>query len=337
MKLKINGKYFDYFSELSVNYKLDSVASVFSFNVRFNHENPEHKNLFTPLSYKLIQIYNNNNFLLFTGLIINHSFVSSSNPNLLNVSGYSLPGILEDVTVPVSAYPLESINRSLKDVAARLLDLFNIKLVIDSSAASIANQVYKKSVAEPTDSIKAYLAKLTAQRNLVLSHTAAGEIVIYKPGSKQSVFSFTSENTLKMSLSVNGQAMHSEISVVRQPSEDNEGVETADTVTNPLIQLFRPTTKILSSGEDTDVKNAADNLLSAELKNINLSISLNEVLDILPGDLVEVINPEIFIYQKHLFMVTDLAVKAGADSITSELKLVLPETFTGAVPKNIFS
>lgn len=337
MRLKIDGDYYNYFSGLSVNLKLDSIASLFTFNVRFNPNNKTHQKLFKPLSYKVVQLYNDSGEVIFTGTILVHKFNSDENPELLSLSGYSTPGILEDVTVPVANYPLESINRSLKDVATRLLGLFNIKLIIDKSAATVANVVYKKSVASPTDSIKAYLSKLTSQRNLVLSHTAKGEIIIYKPETAQPVYFFNSGNCTKMVFDVNGQMMHSKISVIRQPSEDNSGVATADTISNPLIPLFRPKTKILSSGEDTDVKNAADNELANELKAINLSITLNRIEEtILPGTVVEVLNPEIFIFKKTKFMVIDVIYKGDPNSETSDIKLVLPETFTSKVPSKIF-
>lgn len=336
MRLKIEGDYYNFFSGLTINLKLDSVASVFGFDVRFNPENAAHRKLFKPLSYKTVELYNAAGVLIFTGTIINHKFNSTEKPELLSLSGYSLPGVLEDVTVPVSDYPLESINRSLKDVAQRLLGLFDIKLIIDASATTASDIIYKKSVASPTDSIKGYLAKLTSQRNLVLSHTAAGEILIYKPATAKPVYFFNTGNTSKMTFEVNGQTMHSKISVIRQPSEDNAGVSTADTVDNKLIPVFRPKTKILSSGEDTDVKNAADNELANELKAINLSISLNRVEDIAPGSIVEVLNPELFLFKKTKFMVIDVIIKTDTNSETSDFKLVLPETFTALQPVQIF-
>lgn len=336
MRVKIDGEYYNYFSGLTINLKLDSVASVFSFDVRFNPNNTAHRKLFKPLQYKTVELYNDADTLIFTGTILTHGFTSSAAPNLLSLAGYSLPGVLEDATVPVSNYPLESINRSLKDVAERLLGLFGLKLIIDESASTSAAAIYKKSVASPTDTIKTYLAKLTSQRNLVLSHNAKGQVIIYKPSEAKPVYFFNSENTISMKLDVNGQALHSEISVIRQPSEDNAGVSTADTVTNELIPVFRPLTKILSSGEDTDVKNAADNQLANELKAINLTINLNRIENINPGAVVEVLNPELFIFNKTKFMVIDAVIKSDAGSEVSELKLVLPETFTAKTPVKIF-
>lgn len=338
MKIKINGQYYIFFNELSVDRTLDSIASTFSFKARFNPENENHQRLFKPLSFHKVEIFNSSDLLIFTGVIVNHSFDSVANPNLVAVSGYSLPGILEDCTIPVRNYPLESTNRSLKDIADRLCGLYGIKVVIDSSVGNDANRVYSKTTASVSDTVKGYLSKLTSQRNVILSHDAKGRVLLFKPnGNKQPKYSFNKENALKMNLGVNGQGLHSFISVVRQPSSENAGVSTADSIQNPLINVFRATTKVLSSGEDTDTKNAADNELASELKAISVGVSLEGLYDdINPGDIIEIENKEIYIYNKTLFMVSSVKLAVNNSGNTTELSLVLPETYTSKVPKKIF-
>lgn len=338
MKIKINGQFFFFFNELVIDLKLDSVASTFGFNARFNPKNENHKKLFKPLSYNKVEIFNDSDVLLLTGVITNYSFNSSSNPNLVSVGGYSLPGILEDCTTPVRNYPLESTNRSLKDISERLCGLFGIKVVIDQSVGTDANRVYKKSVASPTDTIKSYLSKLTSQRNVILGHDNKGRVVLFKPsGENAPKHSFNKENALSMSLSVSGNGMHSLISVVRQPSSDNAGVSTEDSISNPLVSIFRPTTKVLSSGEDTDTKNAADNELASELKAITVGVSIEGLKDdIYPGDIIEIENDEIYIFGKVNFMVSSVKFSINQAKKSTDISLVLPETYTAKVPKKIF-
>jgi len=338
MRIKINGDYYIFYNELSLDLKLDSIASTFSLNAKFNPDNEKHVKLFKPLNYSKVEIFNDAENLIFTGVIINHSFTSDSKTNLVALSGYSLPGVLEDCTTPVKNYPLESINRSLKDITERLCGLFNIKVVIDESVGNDANRVYKKSVASPTDTIKSYLSKLTSQRNVILSHDNKGRVVLFKPnGESKPKYSFNKDNTLNMSLGVNGQGLHSLISVVRQPSAENSGVSTQDSISNPLVPIFRPTTKVLNSGEDTDTKNAADNELATELKAITINVSLVGLYDdISSGDIIEILNKEIFIYKKTNFMVSSVKFNITQSAQLTSLSLVLPETYTSKVPKKIF-
>jgi prophage tail gpP-like protein len=338
MEIKINGREVSFFTEGSIQLKLDSIASVFSLKARFNPENDTHKEIFKPLQYHKIEIYNNDKKLIFTGTILGHTFESNEGINLVNISGYSLSGVLEDVNIPPANYPLESLNRSLKDIVTRLCGFYGIGVVIDDSVKNEVNRVYKKTTASATDSIKGYLSKLTSQRNIILSHNARGQVVLFKPNDNGNPkYFFNKDNTLSMSSSYNGQGMHSKISVVRQPSGENTGVSTVDTIVNPLINSNRPTTKILSSGEDTDTKNAADNELASELKAISIKVKLKGLFeDIQPGDLVNVHNHEIYSFAYSRYMVSDVSLDFDEQSDgTTDLTLVLPETYTGKAPKNI--
>lgn len=338
MKIRINDKIFLYFNNFAVQLNLDSIASSFSFVARFDPDDINHKILFKPLSYPKIEIFKDDDTLLLTGVIVNYEFNSQSTPDLVKLSGYSSAGILEDVNIPYSAYPLESLNRSLKDIATRLLNLFNLKLIIDSSAVNDANLIYEKSVASPTESIKNYLSKLTSQRNIVLSHNEVGDVVLFKLINTftPKIF-FNKENTLQMTFGIFGQNLHSEISVLRQPSDDNENLTPVDTIKNPLITIHKPSVRTLSSGTDTDTAKAADNALAAELQRLRLKIKLARWEDLIPGDLVEVQNDEIYLFRKTKFIVKSLVLNEKEKDRSMNISLVLPEAYTGGQPKQIFS
>jgi prophage tail gpP-like protein len=351
MKIEISGKEIAFFNAGSISLKLDSVASSFGFSARFNPENDLHKELFKPLQYQVIKIYNSSGKKLLTGYILNVNFNSNKDVNLVSISGYSKSGILEDVTIPPSLYPLENTSLSLKQIAQKLCNAYGIGLRIGSNVGNVnivaedvdpdseteSNITYKKTVASPTDTVKGYLSKLTSQRNILLSHNANGDVVLFKPNDNaKPKYFFNSENSLSMSSSYQGQGLHSEINVIRQPSEDNDGVSTVDSVKNPLIGLYRPTTKILSSGEDTDVTKAANNELANELKAISVTVGLKGLFDdLFPGDIVNIHNHEIYSFAYSRYMVSEITLNFDEKSETTDLKLVLPETYTGKVPKNI--
>ena len=52
MELKVNGKTYDRFNDVSVTLNYDSVASAFSFAAYFNPDNTDHRTLFKPCSYR---------------------------------------------------------------------------------------------------------------------------------------------------------------------------------------------------------------------------------------------------------------------------------------------
>jgi prophage tail gpP-like protein len=337
IKIKINGRDCSFFNEGQITLNLDSIASTFAFKARFNPENDDHKELFKPLQYHKCEIFNTDGKLLITGTILNHSFESNSVVNLITISGYSISGILEDVTIPPSQYPLQSNNRSLKDIAQKLCGFYGIGLVIDKSIENLANAVFKKTTASPTDTVKDYIAKLTSQKDIILSHNEKGQVVLFKPNDKMKPnYFFNKDNSLSMSSTFNGQGLHSEINVVRQPSGENSGVSTVDKITNPLIGKNRPTTKVLSSGEDTDTKKAADNELASELKAISVKVKLFGLFDkIKPAEIVNIHNHEIYSFAYTRYMVSSVTLNFNEKEDTTDLDLVLPETYTGNVPKNI--
>jgi len=370
MKIKIENKFFNHFSNLTLKFNLDTFASVFSFDARFDPLNIEHQKIFKPLTYPKIEIFSNDMDLLLTGNIVNNDFASSKTPQLVSFSGYSKSGILEDVTMPPKFYnfqeknktlfetaaeladdvldnigidlgvdySLEKNNQSLKEISAELLGLFGINQVIESNVANKMNLVYEKAVAQPTQSVASFLTQLASQRNIVIGHTKKGDVYYFKAfiGSKP-VRSYDSSNLLSSKMAINGRAFHSDITVRRQPSDENEGVSTLDSVRNPNVRQIRSVCKILSSGDDTSTIEAAQNVLAAELRGIQLGLELPKIdYELLCGQIIEFINPELFIYKKQKFVINEIIYKEDSEADTMTVNCLTPEAFTGGIPTNIF-
>lgn len=339
MKIKINNRFFEHFIDLKLNFSLDTFASTFSFRSYFNPDNEFHKQIFKPLTYPKIEIFDNENNILLTGYIVNNAFTSTSKPELITVSGYSKSGILEDVSIPLNVYPLEKNNQSLAEISQQLIIQFQINQVIDSSVQNEVNIVYEKAVAQPTESVASFLVKLASQRNIIISHNSLGDLLYFKlsTATNKPKRSYNQENVLSSKIAVNGRGFHSSISVLRQPSDDNEGVSTVDSVVNNNIIQKRSLVKTLSSGEDTDVSKASNNVLASELKALQLQIDLENLdYELKCGDIIEFQNKELFIYQKQKFIVSEIVYSETASQKNMSLKCLLPEAYSGEQPKNIF-
>ncbi len=339
MKIKIDGRFFDFFSNISVNYSLDSVASTFSLSAQFDPQNEEHKKIFLPLAYKNFQLFTDEDELLLTGYLVSSQMGSSNANELQNLSGYSRPGFLEDCTIPYSLYPLERLNVSLDDLAKIILSPFEFGYVADASVRNDMQLEYAKTVAGPSETIKNFLAKLASQRNIVLGHTVEGDLLFFRPDPKaKPKETFNASNTLRMSLNVNGQKVFSDITVIRQPSKNNPSLTPVDTAKNALTLKNRSIVKVLTSGTETATKKAADNARSEQLKNIKLTVEVPRIItNIKCGDIVEVQNERVYLFNKAKFMVSNMTVNEDNQSQKTTLRLVLPETFTGESPVNIFS
>jgi len=338
MKIKIENKFFNHFSNLTLKFNLDTFASVFSFDARFDPFNVEHQKIFKPLTYPKIEIFSNDMDLLLTGNIVNNDFTSTKTPQLVSFSGYTKSGILEDVTIPDSVYPLEKNNQSLSEISAQLLKPFGIGQLIERNVANEMNLVYEKAVAQPTQSVASFLTQLASQRNIVIGHTKKGDVYYFKAfiGSKP-VKCYDESNLLSSKMAINGRAFHSDITVRRQPSDENVGVSTVDGVKNPNVRQIRSVCKILSSGDDTSTIEAAQNVLAAELRGIQLALELPKIdTSILCGQIIEFINPELFIYKKQKFVINEIIYKEDSVADTMTVNCLTPEAFTGGIPTNIF-
>lgn len=343
--IKIDNKSFDLFESFSIDSNLDSVASSFQISLKYKQEDDS---IFTPLSFKNIKIFDNQKLLL-NGTIINHSFQSDSNTNLVVISGYSIGGILEDCTIPYSLYPLESINKSLSEICEKILPYFGVEYIIDSSVEREMNLVFTKSIANPEESVKEYLSKLAAQRNIVISHTQDGKLLFFRPSDNlKSKGFYDKTNTVGASFDVDGQSMQAKLYVLRQPSVPKRSKTNTnktkvlgkfyDEIENNLVQdSKRVSVKLMSSGEDLDTAQAVKNYLMDQLKNIKLSIAFHEWQDLEIGDLIEYKNDELKLFKPVRFMVTSISKYFDAESNMYEISCNLPEAYAGGSPKNIFS
>lgn len=283
MKLLINDKEFSFFSSYTITLKYNSIASSFSFSGVYDF-------LSAFLTYSKVKIINDSGDLLITGTIVNETRSKSPKPTQLTCSGYSLPGVLEDVSIPLNLYPLQSDNRNLFEIISRLVQPFGISVVkLGSEIETAITKQYEKSTAEATDSIKAYINALCSQRGIILTHDNKGRLVLSKGAPVPKAVKI--ENIIGYTLQINGQALHSEISVIRQAAINNpDGGEF--TIYNKNVKAFRPKTKVLSDGDLFDVETAARNELRAELATLQLSIESKDFLQ--PGQVLELqVDPKV--------------------------------------------
>jgi prophage tail gpP-like protein len=364
MKARINKKSFINFVDFGIDSSLDAVASTFHLSAFFNPENEEQLNIFKPLTFNKIEIFDDEDKLILTGIILNHDFSAASATDLVQLSGYSLPGVIEDCNVPYSFYPLESIKMNLAEISRKLIKPFGLNLVIDKRVQNDVNLVYTKSVCKPEDSIKEYLSKLCAQRNIIISHDTSGNLLFFRPNiNAPSKVLFSEQNTTSMSLSVNGQGMHSKLTILRQPrmkkkevtideideidDPENETMNPVkkkkkpkpqyfDTLKNPMIKTFRPAVRKMTEGEDMSTEAAVRNYMADELRNITFTIELNRWDSVRIGDIVEIQSKGLFLKKKIRTIIESISMQRSSEEKKMIINAVLPESFTGTEPKDIF-
>lgn len=212
---RIRNRKVTFFNQFQVSLKHDSVASTFSFSMYFDPDNLEHKELACIGHYHVCRIMHNGE-LLITGVNLSTKFSSQPEAKLIEIGGYSLPGVLEDSDIPTGLFPLQNDGKSLKQITEALIKPFGLKLVIDpavyqrSQKPFVAtqesdpaadkgyvkppadygydatpgtdkiNKGIKSSSAKVSQNIKSYLTELATQRNVVLSHDEQGNLLFTK-------------------------------------------------------------------------------------------------------------------------------------------------------------
>ncbi len=347
MILKIAGKEITDFNSVDVNIKYDSVASTFSFQYRYDTSDQQLAILNNPASYAECTIEYQNpttreRELLITGTVLNHGYDDTPAAGLNGISGYSKTGVLEDCNIPVSLYPLQSDGKSLVQIIEKLIKPFGISLIVDSAVASRANAIYDVSTAEPSDTIKGYLAKIANQRNILLSHDEKGNLLLTKsfPNGTPK-YNFERQIPITAStLTFDGQRMHSEITVIKQASSEG-GNAGQSTVKNPYVKVFRPSVKIQDSGSDNDTDFAAKSALADELRAISLILNVDTWVDNdgklwKPNTVFTYKNEEVGINKVTKFFIESVQFTGNESQQTAVLSCVVPEVHNTVAPENIF-
>lgn len=351
MILKINDRIrtrgVEFFNGFTLKLQYDSAASSFVFEAYFNPANIEHKEMFCIGHYHKVTLEHNGELLL-TGNLISETFKVGSSKGMDNFGGYSLPGILQDSNIPPSLYPLQSDNLTLREISTKLLKPFGITMVVHSSVSELMDKAYEKTTAEATSSILDYLTSLANQKNIVITHDEKGRLVFTRANTERTPilhFSTPLESTIpftEMSLSFNGQGMHSHIHVIKEPDESGEGNAGESVLRNPYVisSVYRPRVIIQNSGTDIDTDKAARMALGSELKNLKLVITtstweLNGKI-IKPNNLITVINPDVYLFRKSTWFIEAIEFKSTNKEITATLTCCLPEVYNDEPVEYLF-
>jgi prophage tail gpP-like protein len=347
--LKIQGTEFQNFQDFKLDLVFNSIASAFSFKAFVDFEDPKMRSLFRPFSYRKVAVFADGRLVL-TGVILNHKLIDDGEPNMIAVSGYSVTGVLQDSSIPISTYPLQSDKKTIAEITTNLIEPFGLSLSNQTSEADVALDT---STANATDSVAAYLNKLCAQKNIVLTHNAAGQVVLKQVVPGRSIGFLQPGSYTSIELSCKGQGMHDQLTALRQassldPSEAESSVRnpfiveysTAVTPSNPYIPNFRPLVKEQTSDSEDSTSLVVQNMLASELRNITFGISLPSWYiggQLAQPEQVITIDGTALNIRGHIdLFIESVSFKGSPSEQIAELGCVLPQVYNGQTPENFF-
>lgn len=334
IRITINNREYKFFSGLSVTLNYTGFVSSFSFNAPFDPEDDQHRIIFKPLGYQEVKIFFNDKLVL-TGPIVSYGMTDEANPTNSTFTGYSKSGILQEVSIPTSLYPIESKNRTLKEIIERLIAPFGIKVTFNAS-----DKKYEKTVASENDSIGGYIHKLCEQRNLRLSHDVNGDLVVSKVTQTDNLKT-TFNNAYKAntaSLNVDGQSIFSDYIAMKQASIQNN-VQAENVQKFPIT--FRPKVQVQQDGEQGDVEGFAKSMRANGGRALKLTLNLdrwtnyaNEIY--LPGDVVNYQNNELALYKLNRWFIESVTLRDEGQQEKANLNLVPDWVIYDKEPVNYF-
>lgn len=341
VSLIVDGEKFKGWTEINIRRSMDSFG-VFSYKSLWLPENKEFREFFRPFSYKPVSIYDGA-ALIFNGTLMNVQPEVTPTSSTVVASGYSVPGVLNDCTPPVSSFPLERDNQDLQQIAIELLKPFGIPVEFEN----VPGSEFDREAIDPAQKILGYLTRLAQQRNLIITDTPNGACKFHQETAKGSPVAILDENDssiITISPQFNSQNYYSHVSgqavtVFGKPDSDAGG---AYTVINPKLEgVLRPFTFKPNDAHAGDNKAIVESkagrmFAGAVLYTITIPSWYTPDGKLWePNTTLKIKAPHAMIYSLFEFLIKDVAYSRDKSRETVELSLVLPGSFKGVIPESM--
>lgn len=331
------GNFFGYWNDLEITLSIDSYSQA-SFRTPFEPTREEFRRLFRPFSFRPMKVMHELQ-PFFTGTLVDVRPNLEPNGRTLEVSGYALPGVLNDCTTPAptSEKPLEFKNLGLRAICTKLCAPFNIGVEFRADEGA----PFEKVKIEVDKEIHPFLVELAQQRNLVLSDTRDGKLLCWKSvavGEPRARFVSGKPPITSIAASFSPQDYFSELTGFAQKKRGKKPARS--TLLNPWLRdILRPNSFKLDDTERGDAPEAT----RAKMARIFGKMASYQV-DVPgwrdqqkrlwePNTTVTLLAPEAMCYRETELLVREVTLSQNAESETASLNLVLPGAYSGVLPE----
>ena len=331
----IDGQRFRFWSSLRLNRTMDAMDTV-EFVAPFDPDAPGFKDTFRPFTYKPLVVTVGGS-PLFTGTLVGITPSVDNTQKTLNISGYSLPGVLNDCTPPASAYPVEFNELDIKGVAEALCKPFGLAVQFDADPGS----TFERVAVDPGNTVLSFLSDLARQRSLVVSSTPEGLLLFQQStelGAPVASLSQGASPVLSVSPSFSPQQYFSHVTGLEPVLLGTEGSQY--TVKNPhLAGVTRPVTFKAGDVQGGDLKTSVEAKLGRMYGNMaSYSVTVNTWRDVRgalwdPNTTIKLESPGAMIYSAYEFIVRGVRFERDDNQESAALDLVLPGSFRGEAPE----
>ena len=298
---------------------------------------PGFRETFKPFSYKEIDV-TIGGVLLFTGTLV--SVVPEITPERKSIvaGGYSLPGVLNDCTMPASAAPLEYHDQNLQQIAESVADVFGLRVEFTADPGAVFEPPVRM---DPGKKVLAFLTELAKQRKLVIGNTESGALLFRgstgdgAPAAnfRQGERPLTSINPL-----FNPQEYFSDITGI-QPVYFGLGGDAIPEKNPWLPGVMRPHTFNITDTESAAGVDVVKAKIGRMFGNaVSYSVEVATIRDPAgavwaPDSVVTLFAPDAMVYNESRFTIRSVDISRTRTEESAVLNLVLPGAFGGLIPE----
>ena len=333
----VNGKKFTGFTGCTLVRSVFGVDG-FSFSSVWNSETKALRDAFRPFVYAPCDVYFSTD-LVFKGRILTPAASIQPEAQTLNIQGYPLCGVLVDSTLPPSLYPAEYSGLNLKQIAETVCAPFGISVTVKGDVGA----VFDKVEVELTDKVWDFLAKLAEQRNLFLTNTPDGNLLIYRPETEAVSANFIQGDVPFVSCTpeFDAQKMCSHVTGYTKTTKDAASVkytyENKLLIKNGILRCHAEVVNDATEGTiEQSVKSIAGKMFVSCVKyRLTVSGSRDKNGKLYKENIaVSVKAPGAEIYKETKLLADEVVLKRDdSNGMTAEFSLVLPGSRDGSLPE----
>lgn len=333
----IDGDRFRFWDHARFIRSMDSMDTLV-FSAPFEMESAEFRETFRPFSYKPLAMTVGGVTML-TGTMVGVDPLLETKQKTVSISGYSLPGVLDDCTAPASSYPLEFNGQGLQEVATTLAEPFGLGVDYRLPMTDVFTQI-----ALSTDSkVLSFIANLARQRNGVLTNNEMGQLLVWQsvaPGSPVARLHQGSSPVESVVPLFNPQNYFSHITGINPVAVDDGGSQYTG-INSRLQGVVRP---ITFTSKDTEGANIIDSVRAKAGRMLGGAASYSVRVSTwrdpqgqlwTPNTTVMVLAISAMIYQEYEFIIRSVEFETDKDTRIATLNLVIPGTFSGVIPESL--
>lgn len=335
VSLLIDDKEFATWQSIRISLALDTISCV-RFTTPFDPARREIRETFRPFSYRSLKV-KVGGALIFGGTMVDVAPSVDANASVLEVSGYALPGVLQDCCAPGDRVPHEYRNLTLHAIAQQLCGLFGLRMKVECPPGKRFDKV---KLTEETE-IFGFLAELARQRNQVISNTKDGALLFQQsvdPGDPVAVLVEGEAPVSRVVSQFSPQQCFSELTGFAATRRGRRGGK--HTVRNPWFNGFRPLSFRCEDTATADVPEATRARLGRMFGNM-ASWTLEDLPTWrdpggqiwAPNTTVKLTAPGAMIYRRTELLVRTVELEQTATKEWAVLGLMLPGAFSGKAPQ----